>query len=64
MESEHFAEHPDPDAADDATPADDRGTDAPAEQADPEPEPGEDPGPMGNPASDEEGLSHQQQDAG
>ena len=31
--------------------------------AHPEPTPGEDPGPFGNPAQDEESLSHEQQDA-
>jgi hypothetical protein len=64
MESEHAINVPDPDEADETQPDDERGARPPAEQADPEPEPGEDPGPMGNPASDEEGLSHQQQDAG
>ena len=49
---------------DDAMPDDERGTEPPAEQADSEPTPGEDPGPHGNPAQDEESLSHQQQDAG
>ena len=49
--------------ADEATPADERGTVPPARQGDDEPTPGEDPGPHGNPAQDEEGLGHQQQDA-
>jgi hypothetical protein len=44
-------------------PDDPRGSDPPAEGADPEPTPGEDPGPRGNPAQDEEGLSHEQQDS-
>lgn len=50
--------------ADDSAPEDERAAHAPAEQADGEPVPGEDPGPLGNPAQDEEGLSHQQQDDG
>jgi hypothetical protein len=48
---------------DEATPGDDRATTPPAEGADPDPTPGEDAGPHGNPAQDEEGLSHQQQDS-
>ena len=44
-------------------PDDERGSRPPAKGSDPEPTPGEDAGPMGNPAQDEEGLSHQQQDA-
>ena len=36
---------------------------AAADGGDPEPTPGEDPGPFGNPAQDEESLSHEQQDA-
>lgn len=49
---------------DEATPTDERGTEAPDHRGDDEPTPGEDPGPQGNPAQDEEGLSHEQQDAG
>ena len=43
-----------------------RATEAPkegSEGSDPEPTPGEDPGPMGNPADDEEALRHQQEDS-
>lgn len=42
---------------------DDRATDSPADNSDSEPTPGEDPGPMGNPAEDEEALRHEQEDA-
>jgi hypothetical protein len=54
---------PDPDELGEETPDDQRGAAPPAEGAEPDPEPGEDPGPFGNPAQDEEGLGHQQQDA-
>jgi len=57
-------ERPDPDEAGESAPDDERGAGAPSEGADPEPTPGEDPGPHGNPAQDEEGLSHEQQDSG
>ena len=53
----------DPDEADEATHGDDRATTPPAEGADPDPTPGEDAGPHGNPAQDEEALSHEQQDS-
>ena len=43
MESEHATGAPDPDEAQEATPEDERGAEPPAEQADPEPQPGEDP---------------------
>jgi len=43
---------------------DERATEAPGEGSDAEPTPGEDPGPMGNPASDEEALRHSQEDSG
>ncbi len=43
---------------------DDRASEDPEEGADPEPTPGEDGGPMGNPAEDEEALRHEQEDAG
>ena len=33
-------------------------------EGEPEPDPGDSPGPMGNPASDEEALSHRQQEDG
>ena len=42
----------------------DRAADDPEEGAAPEPTPGEDGGPMGNPAEDEEALRHEQEDAG
>lgn len=53
----------DPEGADDATPDDERGSASPSGGTDPEPTPGEDAGPMGNPAEDEEALRHQQEDA-
>lgn len=42
---------------------DERATETTQEGSDPEPTPGEDPGPMGNPASDEEALRHEQEDS-
>ena len=45
---------------------DDRATEDPqegSESSDPEPTPGEDAGPMGNPAEDEEALRHQQEES-
>ena len=45
---------------------DERGTEDPGSGGhggDPEPKPGEDPGPMGNPAEDEEALRKQQEDS-
>ena len=42
---------------------DDRATEDPGAGTDPEPTPGEDGGPMGNPAEDEEALRHEQEDA-
>ena len=54
---------PEPDEQGDAALDDDRATEPPAETAEPEPTPGEDPGPRGNPAQDEESLSHQQQES-
>ena len=42
---------------------DDRATDDPQEGSDLDPTPGEDEGPMGNPAEDEEALRHEQEDA-
>ena len=53
----------DPKDADEATPEDHRGSAPPSGGGDPEPTPGEDAGPMGNPASDEEALRHHQEDA-
>lgn len=44
------------------TPDDERAADAPADAGDPEPTPGEDPGPQGNPAQDEEALRHSQEE--
>ena len=41
---------------------DERGSEQPAEQGDPEPTPGEDAGPQGNPAQDEEALRHGQEE--
>ena len=43
---------------------DDPASEDPQEGAQPEPTPGEDAGPMGNPAEDEEALRHEQEDAG
>ena len=43
---------------------DDRATNDPEEGSEPEPTPGEDQGPMGNPAEDEEALRHEQEDSG
>jgi hypothetical protein len=57
-------EPPQADDLGDEAPDDQRATKPPAHEADPEPTPGDDPGPHGNPAQDEEGLSHEQQDAG
>ena len=42
---------------------DKRASEDPGTGADAEPTPGEDPGPMGNPAEDEEALSHSQEDS-
>ncbi len=42
---------------------DHRATEGPQRGSDPEPDPGQDPGPMGNPAEDEEALRHQQEDS-
>jgi hypothetical protein len=54
---------PTPEELDEAAPDDPRGTEPPERaDPDPEPDPGEDAGPRGNPAQDEEGLSHEQQD--
>lgn len=44
------------------TPDDERGSAQPAEGGDPEPTPGEDAGPQGNPAQDEEALRHSQEE--
>ena len=55
MESEERRTEPE-------TPDDDRGSKPPADQRDPEPTPGEDPGPQGNPAQDEEALRHSQEE--
>jgi hypothetical protein len=62
-DKERNGDPPTSDDLGDEAPDDQRGTEAPDEQGDPEPEPGEDPGPHGNPAQDEEGLSHEQQDS-
>lgn len=42
---------------------DERATETPDESGDVEPTPGEDAGPMGNPAEDEEALRHEQEEA-
>ena len=42
---------------------DERASKAPDDGGSPEPTPGEDPGPMGNPAEDEEALRHEQEDS-
>ncbi len=42
---------------------DERGAEKPSEQGEAEPTPGEDGGPMGNPAQDEEALSKRQQES-
>jgi hypothetical protein len=48
---------------DDEPERDDRATHDLEEDSDPEPTPGEDGGPMGNPAEDEEALRHEQEDS-
>lgn len=45
------------------SPDDERAAETPAQGGDPEPTPGEDPGPQGNPAQDEEALRHEQEDS-
>ncbi len=42
---------------------DERATENPSDGGDAEPTPGEDAGPMGNPAEDEEALRHEQEDS-
>lgn len=42
---------------------DERGTKPPSKQGEPEPTPGEDGGPIGNPGQGEEALSQRQQEA-
>lgn len=64
MEERRADDAPTPDDLGEEAPDDERGADAPSDGAPAEPDPGEDAGPHGNPAQDEEGLSHQQQDAG
>jgi hypothetical protein len=63
VEERQADDAPTPDELGERAPEDERGTEPPAQGGSAEPDPGEDAGPRGNPAQDEEGLSHQQQDA-